>query len=136
MKHCRFVIRKSPNTEFFLIHILSYSVQIRQNTDLKKLHIGTLFTQWSVSRSRIQWDKGCSCKNGSLHRTKSDGKKCKSKCNIILNVTYKIWGVTELLGNVEKTASDYKSIRCLIRSPLHLVSNYQIQFLLIFFEGL
>ena len=31
-----------PNTEFFLVRILLYSVQIRGNTDQKKLRIWTL----------------------------------------------------------------------------------------------
>ena len=38
---------KCPNTEFFLVRIFLYSVQIQENTDQKKLriHIWTLFTQ-------------------------------------------------------------------------------------------
>ena len=38
-----------PNLEFFLVHILPYSVQIRKNTHQKKLQIWTLFTQWWCS---------------------------------------------------------------------------------------
>ena len=37
---------KCPNTEFFLVCIFLYSVQIQENTDQKKLRIWTLFTQW------------------------------------------------------------------------------------------
>ena len=36
---------KWPNTEFFLVRIFLYSVRIQGNTDQKKLHIFTLFTQ-------------------------------------------------------------------------------------------
>ena len=35
-----------PNTEFFLVHIIPYSVRMQENTDQKKLRIWTLFTQW------------------------------------------------------------------------------------------
>ena len=38
--------KKSPNMEFFLFRIYSYSEWIRENTDQKKLRIWTLFTQW------------------------------------------------------------------------------------------
>ena len=38
---------KSPDTEFFL-------VRMRENTDLKKLRIWTLFTQWSLQSSISQ----------------------------------------------------------------------------------
>ena len=37
--------QKCPNTEFFLVRIFPYSVQIRETTDQKKLRIWTLFTQ-------------------------------------------------------------------------------------------
>ena len=37
---------KCPNTEFFLVRIFLYSVQIQENTDQEKLHIWRLFTQW------------------------------------------------------------------------------------------
>ena len=43
---------KCPNTEFFLVRIFLYSVQIQENTDQDKLRIckefciWTLFTQW------------------------------------------------------------------------------------------
>ena len=36
---------KYPNTEFFVVCILPYSVQIREKTDQKKLRIWTLSTQ-------------------------------------------------------------------------------------------
>ena len=36
---------KCPNTEFLLFRIFPYSIQIRKNTDQKKLRIWTLFTQ-------------------------------------------------------------------------------------------
>ena len=36
---------KSPNTEFFLVHIFPYSVQMRESTDGKKFRI------WTFSRS-------------------------------------------------------------------------------------
>ena len=39
---------KSPNTDFFLVRIFLYSVRIQENTDQKKLHIWTLFTQCLV----------------------------------------------------------------------------------------
>ena len=35
--------KKYPNTEIFLVRIFPYSVQIRKNTDQKKLHIRTIF---------------------------------------------------------------------------------------------
>ena len=34
-----------PNIEIFLVRIFLYSVRIQENTDHKKLHIWTLFTQ-------------------------------------------------------------------------------------------
>ena len=37
---------KCPNTEFFLVRIFPYSVQMRENTDQKKLRIWTPFAQW------------------------------------------------------------------------------------------
>ena len=37
--------RTCHHTEFFLVCIFSYSVRIQENTDQKKLHIWTLFTQ-------------------------------------------------------------------------------------------
>ena len=33
------LIEKSPNTDFFLVRIFLYSVQIQENTNQKKLHI-------------------------------------------------------------------------------------------------
>ena len=36
---------KCSNTEFFLVRIFPYSVRIWENTDQKKLRIGTLFMQ-------------------------------------------------------------------------------------------
>ena len=39
------LLKKCPNTEFFLACIFPYSVQIRENTDQKKLCMWTLFTQ-------------------------------------------------------------------------------------------
>ena len=36
---------KCPNTEFFVVCVFLYSVRIQENTDRKKLHIWTLFTQ-------------------------------------------------------------------------------------------
>ena len=36
---------KCPNTEFFLVRIFLYTVQIQENTDQEKLHIWRLFTQ-------------------------------------------------------------------------------------------
>ena len=60
----RALYEKSPNTEFFLVCIFPnlewirrfkskypYSVQIRENTDQKKLRTWIFFTQW-----RQQWD--------------------------------------------------------------------------------
>ena len=38
---------KCPNTEFFLVRIFPYSARIWENTEQKKLRIGTLFMQWS-----------------------------------------------------------------------------------------
>ena len=37
---------KCRNTEYFLVRIFLYSVQIQENTDQKILRIWTLFTQW------------------------------------------------------------------------------------------
>ena len=39
---------KCLNTEFFLVRIFLYSVQIEENTDQKKLRIWTLFTYCNV----------------------------------------------------------------------------------------
>ena len=36
---------KCPNTEFVLVHIFLYSVQIQEKMDQKKLRIWTLFKQ-------------------------------------------------------------------------------------------
>ena len=44
---------KCPNTEFFLVRIFLYSVQIQENTDKKKLRIWTLFKQWDATCGRI-----------------------------------------------------------------------------------
>ena len=37
---------KCPNTEFFLVRIFLYSVQIQENTEQKNICIWTLFMQW------------------------------------------------------------------------------------------
>ena len=37
---------KCPNTEFFLLRIFLYPVEIQENADQKKLRVWTLFTQW------------------------------------------------------------------------------------------
>ena len=37
--------KKCPNTEFFLVRIFPQSVQARENTDQKKLHIWSSFVQ-------------------------------------------------------------------------------------------
>ena len=39
---------KCPNTDFFLVRIFLYSVQIQENADQKKLRIWQLFTQCEV----------------------------------------------------------------------------------------
>ena len=39
-----------PNTEFFLVRIVLYSVRIQENTEQKKLRIWTLFTPWWIYR--------------------------------------------------------------------------------------
>ena len=39
---------KCSNTDFFLVRISLYSVQIQENTGQKKLHIWTLFMQRKV----------------------------------------------------------------------------------------
>ena len=44
-QHCAKICH---NTEFFLILIFLYSVQVRVNTDQKNLHIWTLFTQFKL----------------------------------------------------------------------------------------
>ena len=44
---------KCPNTEFFLVRILLYSVRIQENADQKKLRIWTLFTQWGIFSTAI-----------------------------------------------------------------------------------
>ena len=38
--------KKSSNTEFFFARICSYSVQMWENSDQKKLRVWTLFAQW------------------------------------------------------------------------------------------
>ena len=49
ISHPKFTIdtlrKMCPNTEFFLVHIFPYSVQIRENTDQEKLCIWTFFAQ-------------------------------------------------------------------------------------------
>ena len=42
---CLKLREKCANTEFFLVRIFLYSVQIQENTDQKKTRICTLFTQ-------------------------------------------------------------------------------------------
>ena len=42
---CITLREKCPNTKFFLVHILPHLVQIRENTDQKKLNNWTIFTQ-------------------------------------------------------------------------------------------
>ena len=44
---------KWPNTEFFLVRIFPYSVQIWENTDQKIHRIWTLFMQWLQSDNLI-----------------------------------------------------------------------------------
>ena len=46
--------KKCANTEIFLVRIFPYSVQIRKNTDQKKLHIWTLFSQWYKNIEKLQ----------------------------------------------------------------------------------
>ena len=43
---------KFPNTEFFMVRIFLYSVQIQENTDHKKLRIRTLSTQCNAYLKR------------------------------------------------------------------------------------
>ena len=43
---------KSQNTEFFLVRIFPYSVQMRENTDQKKLRIWPLFAQCQLKYLR------------------------------------------------------------------------------------
>ena len=40
--------KKCPNTEFFLVRIPPYSVQMQKNTDQKNLRIWTPFPQWPL----------------------------------------------------------------------------------------
>ena len=40
-----------PNTEFYLVRIFLYLDWIQENTDQKKLHIWTHFTQWIFLKS-------------------------------------------------------------------------------------
>ena len=42
----RILREKCPNTE--IRSIFPYSVRMRENTDQKKLHVWTLFTQWDL----------------------------------------------------------------------------------------
>ena len=42
---CSSLRQKCPNTEFFLVRIFPYSVQIREDTDQKKLLIWALLMQ-------------------------------------------------------------------------------------------
>ena len=48
---------KCPHTEFFLVHIFPYSVRMWENTDQKKLHIWTVFTQCWIYK--IQKNVNC-----------------------------------------------------------------------------
>ena len=41
---------KDPNTEFFLVCIFPYSVEMLENADQKKFRIWTPFSQWSFMR--------------------------------------------------------------------------------------
>ena len=47
------------NTEFFLVRIFLYSVQIQENTDQRKLRIWTVFIQrWVIwSTNKVFWNK-------------------------------------------------------------------------------
>ena len=46
---------KCPNTEFFLVGIFPYSVQMRENTDHTKLLIWTLFMQGTSWTQDVNW---------------------------------------------------------------------------------
>ena len=56
---CYALREKCPNTEFFLVHIFLYSVQMQENKDQKKIRIWTLLAQWWIKkhkwRSRIPY---------------------------------------------------------------------------------
>ena len=45
--------KKCSNMEIFLVHIFLYSVQIKENTDQKKLGIWTLLTQCLISTDEV-----------------------------------------------------------------------------------
>ena len=51
--------KKYANVEFFLVRIFPYSVQIRKNTDQKKLHIWTIFAQWEFRTIRSFFCGNC-----------------------------------------------------------------------------
>ena len=61
---------KFPNTKFFLVRIFPYSIRIRENTDQKKLHIWTLFTQlkWYSCHQQIQ---KVNCRSDAVERNES-----------------------------------------------------------------
>ena len=53
---------KCPNTEFFLVRILPYPVQMRESTDQKKLRIWTLFTQCQLLNIEAELDSNTELK--------------------------------------------------------------------------
>ena len=71
---------KCPNTEFFLVRIFLYSVQIQENTDQKKLRSWTLFMQctwtiyfWNVKYIVLKCNGICTVKSRAQHLTKKTG---------------------------------------------------------------
>ena len=57
---------KCSNTEFLLVRIFPYSVQIPENTDQKKLHIWTISTQWTVAKFKLFPDSQTTLKYDSV----------------------------------------------------------------------
>ena len=52
--HTKTLRENCPNTEFFLVCIFLYSVQIQENTDQEKLRIWTFFMQWELLLIRTE----------------------------------------------------------------------------------
>ena len=100
---------KSPNTQFFLVGIFLYSDWIQENTDQKKLRIGTLFTQrkiWETSkifaniayckRQKQPQEVFCKKKEALVHVFFC--KFCKISKNIFF--TDHIWATASALFNL------------------------------------
>ena len=105
--HCtlkqQILCEKYPNTEISLvrIRIFSYSVQIRENTDQKKLRIWTLFTQWKFSK---------------FSKTSNNCKLLSSQSSAVTATVSLFW----LINNFHQAWIDFPLIRFVWSHPLNV----------------